>query len=251
VRAVIATLLLIAGCGEPLADGTFLGDELLHLEGEVRVHEEPAATGPLRLAIFWTTKSLADGLGDPLSSVAQQALTTGIFPARYALSLHEPPPQEVVVSVPDGEGRYALGVLLAYVDANQDGMVSEGELEGGATDLVVLYTPGGASGSEFGTLAAGYHTMKPAGECPEEGRLPLEAAPRQEFEVVVGGGVPDVDCDGGVCGDVTAAQFDALCGEGWQCGNNSKCSLSFCCDIDALIPDIAGVEIPVIPVPTN
>lgn len=172
---------LALACGDPAVDGTYRGEALLTLQGSVLVDSGDAdddelstALGTLRVALFWSRHAGQQTDGPAVSAVEQQALTSAAFPAQYALSVFQPPPDAVLIDSPDGTGRYAVALVLAYIDTDDDGRWSPDldQLAGGARDAAVLYTPGGASSAFFGERAAGFHRVR-----IQPGSEPCVAAP--------------------------------------------------------------------------
>lgn len=201
--------LLVLGCGDPLAGGAYLGEELLRLEGEVTVRndvaEEELAEGALRLAIFWSESGIEQAVKNPVSTIEQQAVTTSTFPSRFALSIHVPPSEGLVQDARAGTGRYAVGLLLVYIDADGDGRWDStvDELAGGAEETAVIYTPAGVESESLGTLGAGYHAMrvKAGGDGCSDDLLELERTDPKQLRVVIDVAEPtsvlvDIDCDG-------------------------------------------------------
>lgn len=228
--------LALIACGDPLVSGDYRGKVLLRLSGpvdvpdgvafldlamcEARVFEcyaecetetcqacddgfdrcaaNPPARqdAPFRLGIFW-----AQGTGAPV--VQQFGLTVSDFPAQYGVTIYAPPPQAVLQ--PAEEGRYALGLLIVYLDQDLDGRFSQGTdpVVGGADGRAVVYTPEGLSDERFGSLDAGYHRMSIVSICtPDGGELLAESdstdmiltlSAETEFQRRL---LLDLDCDG-------------------------------------------------------
>ncbi|MFZ4580258.1 MAG: hypothetical protein ACOYOB_17890 [Myxococcota bacterium] len=171
--AVLPACLVLSGCLDPLVDATYHGEPLLHVEGRVLLKPPVPAegtntppeldfpSGTLRLAVFWSVAPLGSPLAG-VQTIEQSAVTTSVFPAVYTLTLYTPPPDAVLHTDPGGTGRYALGLVLVYVDVNNDG-VWEPDLDvlvGGAPRRALMYTPEGAAGPHFAALPPGYHRLK-------------------------------------------------------------------------------------------
>lgn len=234
--ALLALVALLGACGDPLVSGTYRGRPLLHLSGAVDlpdgvdfldtalceaelfecydacpdwdcpacdrawegcVDAPPRAdAGDFRLGIFW-----AQGASDAV--VQQYSLTVSSFPARFAATLYAPPPDAVLQ--PAESGRYALGLLMVYLDRDGDDAFSAGvdPIVGGADGRAVLYTPGGVDDPRFGALGPGYHRMGVLSVCtaaggalvaqadPSELVLTLSADPDLQRRLLL-----DPDCDG-------------------------------------------------------
>jgi hypothetical protein len=195
-------------------------------------------SGELRLAMFWSRHAL--GSGEKLlavDSLEQQAVVAATFPARYSLSLYQPPPPNALVDA-DGGGQYAIGLLLAYVDLDGDRIFSPNadRLVGGAPDRALLFTPEGAESVFFGSIEKGYHRVR----IPRESGAPCESGvhttlsldPAAEFDLTIAdhfhtAHLVDVNCDGHhgewtVCAD--PGQLTGAClhpeshpDHAWQC----------------------------------
>lgn len=208
VVALVVMSLFVA-CGDPLVDGAFRGRPLLTLSGAIELPEganflddalceatlfdcyeactteecpvceaawetcvdAPPSARPsdFRLGIFW-----AQGQG--ASVVQQYSLTVSSFPARYGATLYAPPPNGLLQ--PAARGEFALGLIMVYLDRDDDGVFSAGvdPIVGGADGRAVLYTPTGVDDDRFGVLEAGYHRMSVLSVCtPEGGELVAEA----------------------------------------------------------------------------
>ncbi len=120
----------------------------------------------LRLGLFWSRAGVGGGAGDEGDRVEQTAHIEPGFPARYELALHAPPPDAVVKST--RAGRYAIGLVLVYIDADFDERFTPGrdQIAGGAPERAILYTPAGV---ELGDTSwrAGYHRVLTGQVCDE------------------------------------------------------------------------------------
>ncbi len=189
MRARLAIVIALLAC-DPLASGTWPGEELLRLEGTIRfadADDDDLQGGDLRLELFWSTAGIDEAVDNPVSSSGAQAVTTAQLPARFTLSLHEPPAKSLLR---DGTtGRYAIGLLAAYVDVEADGEWSAGDtLAGGVRGHAVVYSPTGASSDEIGAVGAGYHVMRvvKSGLGCDDVHLVKEADPALELEINMG-----------------------------------------------------------------
>lgn len=256
-RVVALAVALGWGCSDPLVDGNYRGEPLLEIRGKVQLlandsaktprtgwgwhdpRDDQAATidlppGDLRLALVWSIDGLDKKPRDAVTGVEQQTVTTTSFPSRYAIALYAPPPDDLLADAKGGEGRYALGLLVVYADANGDGEwgTDEDELIGGAPGRGVIYTPTGVTSSVLGTHDRGYHRVKvreDTNACSKFGALRLESDPAAELDLVVGETLPsgvlmDVNCDGKwgnpyMC--PPKSQLKLQCppqgGKGWPC----------------------------------
>ncbi len=234
--AVIACCLLV-GCGEPLATGDYLGEPLLSLEGNIYLAESDGLVpSNLSVALFWTDDLTAQWLDDSAAQVTEQnAVTTSTFPARYHLTLFEPPSPEVLREIPDADGQLATAVILVYSDLNLDGRLnlSEEPVVGGSLEYIVAFSPN-PTDSELlgGTAEAGYRVMRILPDdtaCDADGPLAAlrPATERTEIDLIVGPDVrdqlPDVDCDGEVspwlvteCGPIVVSALGTQSADLWE-----------------------------------
>lgn len=255
----------LIACGDPLVGGSFRGRPLLHLSGAIELPEganflddalceaaifdcyaacttpecpaceadwaacvdAPPSAQPsdFRLGIFW-----AQGQGSAV--VQQYSLTVSSFPARYGATLYAPPPAGLLQ--PAAQGQFALGLVMVYLDRDDDGIYSAGvdPIVGGADGRAVLYTPGGVDDDRFGVLGPGYHRMSVLSVCTPDGGeliaeadrsdviLTLTADPELQRRLLL-----DPDCDGDF--DDFAA-CDPLVVERWcAAGAHLLCDLCF------------------------
>lgn len=206
----------LCGCDGSLVDGSYHGEPLLVVAGEVKLVEKTSSgvdatnafpAGKLRMALMWLGPkgTPADTLFVP---AAEQSVTAvAEFPARYRLAVYVPPPAAAVLRE-SAIGPYALAVLAAYVDTNGNGSFERDtdKLVGGATaQRVVVYSPQGLSAPWLDApIAAGYHRMVAQGAgtgCKKSGRVTLALDSQADTEVKVFAELPatlfpDVDCDG-------------------------------------------------------
>ena len=207
-RSLVIALATTASCGDLAVDGHYLGESLLEIEGTVTLdaRDVPAgATGDLRVALFWarpTAGDAATGNLDSVTAVEQDVGAASTFPARYTLTVHEPPPDELIGTLDDVSGEFAIAMLLVYLDTNGDGSWDRGveDLVGAATDAIVLYTPDGLTGGRYGTLAPGFHVLRTTSG-PVSCEATLTGADASEVPIVVDMRFPaaalgDLDCDG-------------------------------------------------------
>ncbi|MFN3197182.1 MAG: hypothetical protein ACE366_02020 [Bradymonadia bacterium] len=268
----ISLAMVLAGCGDPLEDASYRGEPLLVLQGEVRVQstgltvDEVAdlpqpASGTLRVALFWSRAAEA---AQQVSLIEQQAVTTSRFPARYALSLYSPPPMEVMVEAPEGNGEVAVGLLLVYIDANEDGRwdPATDRLVGGARQRALVYTPSGASSPFFGDLQPGYHRVRTAADgraCFQQAHTDFHSETDNELPLYIDMTFPtqvliDLDCDGhhlewsSICPspEALALQCQGTDRTGdlvWQCGTCPQSPLTdICPPPTTLVTECPGLD---------
>ncbi|TNF38033.1 MAG: hypothetical protein EP329_01515 [Deltaproteobacteria bacterium] len=247
-RATLAALVALAGCGDAAVDGGYRGEPLVTVSGWVRVETlasdiagEAVQRGRLRMAVLWAA---SDGAGssrfDLFTSVAERVDASGLFPARYELTLFTPPAPRVMQPA-GGDGAYAVGVLVAFIDADDDGRWSleTGEqLVGAVLDTALVYSPAGAEGPGTASrFPAGYTLAAVEADpavCTASGQARLIPLATPEADLTVDMAFPfeaalDLNCDGDptewlafcpdlplvleVCGDPTMVEADPeLCG---------------------------------------
>lgn len=226
VLASIATA-LFAGCGDALVDGSYPGEALFTISGWVNITTAPENIskdpdgGALRVAVFWAPAKDATQYNLP-AAVEQTVGADGTFPARFKLSLFEPPSDAVLRSESDGSGQFAVALIVAYLDSNGNHRWDQGSenLIGGAEQRVLMYTPHGVTGALFGALPAGFHRVIPTSGCDVVATgVRYEADPEADLDLAVSGDFPsdivfDFDCDGkvdewtGVCPTLESIRFN-------------------------------------------
>ena len=213
---------LLAGCDAALVDGTYRGEPLLTLSGDVRLVEKPTdaptpfPSGTLRLAVLWQGSAGASADALVVSGVEQSVSLVAVFPARYEVAIHTPPPDAALVH--DAAGAYALAVMAAYVDANENGTFDRDidKLVGGATgQRAIAYAPSGLDAPWLAQpLPAGYSRVLVQGAvgqtCKKLGHVPLAMDTGTNTELKVFAQVPSnlfptTDCD------ATQSSFTAAC----------------------------------------
>jgi len=213
----LAALAAAAGCDDAAVGGDYQGEPLLTVTGWVRVENlytdiagDAIERGRLRTAVLWAAP---DGSGagrsrfDVVSSVAERVDASGLFPARYELTLFSPPAPRLV-QPSGGEGSYAVGVIVAFLDTDDDGRWEAGaeQLVGAVLDVALVYSPDdGVRGPAMGTVFPPGYTLASVsddpGTCGESGQALLYARDRPEADMVVDMAFPyeaalDLDCDG-------------------------------------------------------
>lgn len=214
----VASSVTLTGCADPLATGQYRGEPLIRVGGQILLSAEQfsqplVSTADLRVALFWTGGGTSQSLYEEDSGriVEQQAVTQGVFPARYAMTLYLPPSEDALQPVEGGQGRMGVALPLLYWDENRNGVWDRNDehLAGGTPDHAILYTPEGVVSDQFEEeIGPGYHLVL-LNRCEDDGG--------QTFMEVVGTDdpvdltvtfdvwriVPDADCDGriDVCED--------------------------------------------------
>lgn len=264
-RSLLMLAILLGACGDPLVGGSYRGRPLLTLSGAIELPEgaafldiatceatlfecydrcdaeacpgcenawercvaAPPRTGArdFRLGIFW-----AQSDGAPV--VQQYSLTVSSFPARFDATLYAPPPSAVLQTAE--RGRFALGLLMVYLDRDGDDAFSAGvdPVVGGADGRAILYSPEGIDDERFGVLSPGYHRLSVLSVCTDDGGelvaqadssemvLTLTADPLLQRRLLL-----DPDCDGDFDDFATC---DPVVVERWcSTGTHLLCDLCF------------------------
>ncbi|MEL6188644.1 MAG: hypothetical protein AAFU79_28830, partial [Myxococcota bacterium] len=136
-----------AGCGPGLVDDGWTGAPLVTLEARLDLAADVALEGPVEVAIQWYARPInalssvieppeperCDGAFPWLSErtdtldetewVSETRRFEPEFPLRMRIPIFEPPPVPVQGDLLDlgGEGRWAVGVLLAFSDEDDSG----------------------------------------------------------------------------------------------------------------------------------
>ncbi|MFO0746755.1 MAG: hypothetical protein U1F43_13950 [Myxococcota bacterium] len=202
----------LAACGDPIVAGSYRGEPLYSIDGWVQLMVSPddllgagEDASELRVAILWSqTKGSSFNLE---GAVQQEVVATGTFPARFEVTLYEPPADDILRDVPGGTGQMAIAALVAYVDDDDDEVWDRDSesLVGGAGDRLFLYTPEGLSSPAFGDLAAGFHRLVPTATCgdpvlADASTVRYAADTTVDIDLTVDGEFPasaliDVDCN--------------------------------------------------------
>jgi hypothetical protein len=203
VRRILAILLLTA-CDPAITTG-YMGEPIGELHGEI-TSEFPDAPGPAEVILAWVNWHSAPGT--VVGTRAQLLAST--FPAGFTITLHHPPPELALNTLP--EGRYAGSdephVGFAWIMVIREGAAAPdqnviahadikalrpGSVLGWAEDHIFAYidrdTPGGSWAEEIlsGPAPAGFHLMRASGkggtdleairECKAMGRISSTCMP--------------------------------------------------------------------------
>ncbi|MCO4743246.1 MAG: hypothetical protein KC912_00565 [Proteobacteria bacterium] len=197
--AFTASLALLGSCGG-LVGGDYRGEALYTVHGSVFVDpDDPDASwpdAPLRVAIFWAG---ADGFNETEQAVVIETE----FPARYSLSIYQPPPPGVLFYTPWHDAKVAVGVPMLYLDHNEDHRWTPNEepIVGGSYDLAVVYAEA-SHGQATLDVQEGYQSMWALDEvCDDRVAtgtefFPADGAPMDLFVGAYWEYVRDWDCDG-------------------------------------------------------
>lgn len=207
------------GCGPGLVDADWPGAPLITLEARLDVPADVPIEGDVQVALQWFAKPVdalstvveppepmqCDGQPVPLFEQSQVIDETEWvsetqtfepeFPLRMRIPVFEPPPETVQGDLLDlgGEGRWAIGQLVAFADLDGSGRF-EPPTPGGARDRVlglartaegrtrrVLFLDGTLpDGHALAGLAPGLHVMSAD---PEQ---PLDIRPSDDGEIALG-----------------------------------------------------------------
>ena len=231
MNRLIPLLILTASCGNPLADGSYLGDPLLTVAGYMvdqtecltDINMEPEdcletyGQGPILIAVLWS--ELNPSGEAPASPEGLPAITRTQFPARFSLDLFNPPAESALVDASDG--RYAWGLVAAFADEDRDGHYTAGvdKLLGASNSAGILYSPDGVT-LQRGYVPPGAHVVNlQEDRCENDDEFEFE--PEETLVVVTinagdpGSAFRDTNCD------MNKSEWKGLCG--------NTCVLSFCC----------------------
>jgi hypothetical protein len=171
--------MMLAGCGDPMVSADYRGEPIFLLTGEV----ESVGPGSVQLApdetalvsMFWNTnlsrRSQRLLPQDSVSAAVQ-------FPSTFEVRFFDPPETKHLVA---DDGRYGVGLLLAFVDADGDRTFDAGErLIGGSLDVAIIWASETipATESPFAReLPSGFSLIdRPFASCmrrpPRDGREP-------------------------------------------------------------------------------
>jgi hypothetical protein len=198
----------VAACGDAAVDGEYRGEALFTLTGKVALDLGAVTTtdsGELRAALFWAKPSgSADAdIFDSVTSVEQELGAASTFPARYTLTIRRPPPASLIGTAADVHGRFAVALVLVYLDLNGDARWDHAteSLVGSAPDSFVLYAPEGLSGGRYGPVRPGFHLLVEAVEGHPCENAPLQGDAQNLLLIVdmryPGHALADINCDGG------------------------------------------------------
>ncbi len=129
----ISALLLLCGCGS-LVDGSYVGEPLMTITGQVRVDEiDPQVE--VGVALLWSW-------GDLIDLSTQQVSVETSFPARYRIDVFRAPPEETLapfLGIDDVNASVGDIVLFEDLDGNGLWDFDREALIGGAFEESVLW----------------------------------------------------------------------------------------------------------------
>jgi hypothetical protein len=153
-KRTIGLALLFAACGDPIADGSYLGEPLLRIEGRIA---GDAGTSDIRkpfIGISWLnlTETQMESIGT-VAPIAHERFT-----GAFSIDVYDLPPADAFTRL--GPSRFAVGLPVALDDVDGDGtfrldgegrVVPPDRMFGIATDgagvQVILFVDDPGSGS--------------------------------------------------------------------------------------------------------
>ncbi len=118
MRLVLA-LLLLAACGDPLANGDFVGDAKLSLDAIVCGTTGDVVAAHPKFGIFWKSQ-YAGALTNVITNIAPLETT---FPANVQLEIFDPPPTSPpTVGSSEGFVQADVGCPALFDDIDDDGI---------------------------------------------------------------------------------------------------------------------------------
>lgn len=117
---LVASTLGLVACGS-LPEDTQKPGALATMNGTLAVQNGANAPGSVRVALVWSTEGAARSNG-PRYNVAEDLEVAPAFPARFQLTLRNPPPSDALVLLEkDMDMPVAVGSVVAYEDKNGNG----------------------------------------------------------------------------------------------------------------------------------
>lgn len=117
---LVASTLGLVACGS-LPEDTEKPGVLATMNGTLAVQNGATAPGSVRVALVWSTEGQEKKNG-PRYNVAEDLEVAPAFPARFQLTLRNPPPAEALVLLEkDMDMPVAVGSVVAYEDKNGNG----------------------------------------------------------------------------------------------------------------------------------
>jgi hypothetical protein len=175
--ALVVAVMVVGGCGDPLADLSYRGDPLAVIQGHILLADpSQVPENPLGVLLGWRVERT------PTDTWRQQNVDPSAgFPARYRLDLLTPPPDDALGVDPETGGRLGFAAVVLYEDVNHTGepefdhQDSKGLPTGpdvfrGGGELIFLCYAGDffpatsrVGGALGGAVESGYHLVQ-AGE---------------------------------------------------------------------------------------
>jgi hypothetical protein len=118
ISFLVASTLGLVACGG-LADDTQKPGALATMNGTLAVRNGATAPGAVRVALVWSTEGRDKSV--PRYNVAEDLEVAPAFPARFELTLRNPPPAEALVLLERTDMPVAVGSVVAYEDKNGNG----------------------------------------------------------------------------------------------------------------------------------
>jgi len=157
-RLLVAPLLALAACDSAVGSTDAVPNEpVLSFPADLLASAAPSSDGPIAVAVFWLPPGAPDADPAALSEDTEAAVALSLD-APLVVNVLAPPPASAY-----GDRDWALGLVLAYADADGDGAFTPGEaVVGGAPGDYVVHAGADIPGerSPFRRdLPAGYYTV--------------------------------------------------------------------------------------------
>lgn len=186
-RLTLACALVLAAC-DSAHDGEFPGRPLAVVSGRVSVPsviDAPldGSQGELRLALLWSSPTI--GVAPAIDALASGAVESeSTVPTGFSVAIHTPPADDRLRVA--ASGRFAIGQLVVYLDADHDGSFDDTtERLVGASRWLVAWSPEGAVGDPLATaLQAGVSLVRGSGPC-DDAAVRFVAVPDGEVATVL------------------------------------------------------------------
>ncbi len=143
-HALPALVAVAAACG-PATNSHYPGEPLATIHGQLTVPQANTISGPVRLAVAWYILNQPSGptastdLGTLQTIFTQDVEYQGVFPIDYSFSLYQPPPPEALQELwqPGNGSKWAVGIVIAYQDLNNNGKLDIISTAGSPVDKVL------------------------------------------------------------------------------------------------------------------
>lgn len=161
--ASLIAIWALTSCGS-IVDDSYRGVPLLELRGQIFSFDASVpATASYRASVFWSNDGTFDLSATNL--VEQPGLAVEVdFPSAFTINVFEPPSGGLTQSnLP-----YRLGFLVIYEDLDGNGKFTEGEVRGGASDVLIVHADAAVDAADSISerpLQPGYQLVRIPLEC--------------------------------------------------------------------------------------